>query len=67
MANRFKLLRRWDGEEWTEEERIQALVESQTGFDSSAGVDTGGPHQAWQQRPADDGAVKQWTEERNLR
>lgn len=47
--------------------RIQALVERQAGFDGPAGVDTGGPHQARQQRPRDDGAVEQRPEERNLK
>lgn len=47
--------------------RIQALVERQARLDGPAGVDTGGPHQAWQQRPRDDGAVKQRAEERNLK
>lgn len=49
-----------------EEQRIQALVESQPGLHSSAGVDTGGPHQAWQQSPSYDGAVKQRPKKRNL-
>lgn len=47
-------------------ERIQALVESQPGLDSSAGIDTGGPHQARQQRRSDDGAAEQRPEKRNL-
>lgn len=47
--------------------RIQALVERQAGLDGPAGVDTGGPHQAWQQRLRDDGAVKQRPEERDLK
>lgn len=45
---------------------IEALVESQPGLDSSAGIDTGGTHQAWQQRLSDDGAIKQRPKERNL-
>lgn len=47
--------------------RIQALIECQPGLDSSAGVDTGGPHQARQQCPSDDGAIKQRAKEWNLR
>ena len=47
-------------------ERIQALVESETGFHRSAGIDARGTHQTGQQRSRDDGTIKQRPKERNL-